>query len=366
MLASGVLHRVHMRRCLTTRVVLVVLAAVTVAVPASGQRARPAIDAATRAGVDSFIVTVRDMAAWAVVTPAAHIPVGGLLDDAGHVSSVVGSGKEAPYTDDAVLTEFRALLGAAGRTQRAHAIALGYRSRLPSLAGVTSEAIVVEFEHRSGYRATVMFPFTRTEAGDVRYGAESFAAGTLREIAAKRDVAIVIRTRPLVGPSASDSNESTDTASTSARLQQVARRIVSTVPFPTFITSDVSGRPQARTVQPQTPDSAWTVWFATNPRTRKVSEIQRDPRVVLHYFDQSTLSYVALIGRARVVRDRATKAAHWNPAWDAFYPDRDASVVLIAVDAERLEIVSSTLGVRGDAATWRPPTVRLPDVRRKR
>ena len=118
-------------------------------------------------------------------------------------------------------------------------------------------------------------------------------------------------------------------------------------------------------MQPQQPDSAWTVWFATNPRTRKVTEVQRNPRVVLHYFDQSTLSYVSLIGRARVVRDRTTKAAHWSSAWDAFYPDRDTSVVLIAVEAERLEVVSSTLGISGDAATWRPPTVQVRPRARK-
>jgi general stress protein 26 len=148
-------------------------------------------------------------------------------------------------------------------------------------------------------------------------------------------------------------------------LEPIARGIVASVAYPTFITTDASGRPQARTVQPLPPDSSWTVWFATNPRTRKVREITRDPRVVLHYFDPATLSYVSLIGRARVVRDRATKDEHWTTAWNAFYPDRDTSVVLIAVRAERLEIVSSTLGVSGDAATWRPPTVMLPSSRRR-
>ena len=143
-------------------------------------------------------------------------------------------------------------------------------------------------------------------------------------------------------------------------LEESARRIVASVPYPTFVTTDLSGRPQARTVQPLPPDSTWTVWFATNPRTRKVGEVERDPRVVLHYFDPGTLSYVSLIGHARVVRDHATKVAHWNAAWDSFYADRDTSVVLIAVTAERLEVVSSTLGISGDAATWRPPTVRLP------
>lgn len=161
-----------------------------------------------------------------------------------------------------------------------------------------------------------------------------------------------------IWPWASDA-QAPQRAATKPSLEQSARRIVASVAYPTFITNDATGRPQARTVQPQQPDSAWSVWFATNPRTRKVREIARDPRVVLHYFDLPTLSYVSLIGRARVVRDRASKDAHWTAAWSAFYPDRDTSVVLIEVTAERLEIVSSTLGISGDAATWRPPTVRL-------
>lgn len=146
-------------------------------------------------------------------------------------------------------------------------------------------------------------------------------------------------------------------------LEAAARQIVASVPYPTFITTDANGHPQARTVQPMAPDSSWTVWLATNPRTRKVAEIARQPHVVLHYFDPVTKSYVALAGRARVVRDRATKDAHWNPQWSTFYPDRDTSVVLIVVKAERLEIVSAKLGVEGDKATWRPPTLRVRPAR---
>jgi general stress protein 26 len=150
---------------------------------------------------------------------------------------------------------------------------------------------------------------------------------------------------------------------TPAALEAAARTIVASVAYPTFITTDANGHPQARTVQPMAPDSTWSVWFATNPRTRKVTEIARHPHVVLHYFDPATQSYVALSGRARVVRDRPTKDAHWNPQWSAFYPDRDTSVVLIVVQAERLEIVSAKLGVEGDKATWRPPTLRLRPAR---
>lgn len=135
--------------------------------------------------------------------------------------------------------------------------------------------------------------------------------------------------------------------------------------YAALITTDASGAPQARTVQPLPPDAEWVVWFATNPRTRKVREIARDHRVVLHYFDRATLSYVSVIGRATVIADLPTKNAHWNSAWNAFYPDRDTSVVLVRVVPSRLEIVSSTLGIAGDAATWRPPTLNVPVKRPK-
>jgi general stress protein 26 len=125
------------------------------------------------------------------------------------------------------------------------------------------------------------------------------------------------------------------------------------------VTIGPDGAPQARPVQPRLPDSSWTVWVATNPRTRKVAEIARRPRVVLHYFDPATLGYVTLHARARVVRDSATKAAHWDPAWDAFYPDKARGAVLLALQGDRLEIVSAQWGIEGDPRTWRPPTVLL-------
>lgn len=142
-----------------------------------------------------------------------------------------------------------------------------------------------------------------------------------------------------------------------ARLDSIARRIVAAARYATFVTVDSAGRPRVRTIQPREPERDWSVWFATNPRTRKVAEVAgRSPGapVALHYFDPATESYVAITGRARLVRDRAGKDAHWDPAWNAFYTDRDKGVVLIGVEAERIEVVSPRLGVDSDPTTWRP------------
>jgi general stress protein 26 len=140
----------------------------------------------------------------------------------------------------------------------------------------------------------------------------------------------------------------------------VVRRLIAGAKYATFVTLDDTGAPRTRMVQPRPPERDFTVWFATNPRTRKVQDITRDARVVLHYFDPAREGYVSLVGRARVVRDLATKNAHWDPAWSAFYKDRDKDVVLVAVTPDRLEIVSDKDGITGDKATWRPPVWRAP------
>ena len=145
-----------------------------------------------------------------------------------------------------------------------------------------------------------------------------------------------------------------------AKLLEAARTLVAGARFASLITLDSSGSPQARTVEPFEPDSGFVVWFATNPRTRKVAEIRRDPRVTLHWLDPKALGYVTLKGRARLVDDPAEKRRRWKPEWKGFYPDRDRDYLLIEVRPLRLEVVSPAHGIAGDSLTWRPPAVEFP------
>jgi general stress protein 26 len=135
----------------------------------------------------------------------------------------------------------------------------------------------------------------------------------------------------------------------------IARRLISAAKYATFITLDEQGAPRSRMVQPKAPERDFTVWFATNPRTRKVQDIARNTHVVLHYFDPVREGYVSIVGTAVVARDKATKDAHWDPAWNGFYKDRENGVVLIRVTPDHLEIVSDKDHITGDNATWRPP-----------
>jgi general stress protein 26 len=99
------------------------------------------------------------------------------------------------------------------------------------------------------------------------------------------------------------------------------------------------------------------VWFATNPNTRKVAQIRKDPRVTLYYYSSAAMGYVTLLGRARLVNDATEKQKRWKPGFEAFWPDRGAGYLLVEVTPERLEVVSMKHKIGNDPATWAPQAV---------
>ena len=135
-----------------------------------------------------------------------------------------------------------------------------------------------------------------------------------------------------------------------------AKDIIQKARYATLVTIGLDGHPQARIVDPMTTDGDFITWIATNPLTRKVNEIRRNPRVTLLYFDAVSSSYVTLVGRAALVTDAAEKARHWKEEWSPFYETRDGKkdFTLIRVTPARLEIVSAALGLVGDPKTWLP------------
>jgi general stress protein 26 len=144
-------------------------------------------------------------------------------------------------------------------------------------------------------------------------------------------------------------------------ILSAARTIIGKARYASLITLDDKGQPQARLVDPFEPDATFVVWIGTNPLTRKVGQIQADPRVTMLYFDPASSGYVTLIGRARVVRDPTEKANHWKDAWTPLYKDKNRGddYVLIRVEPSRLEVVSVALGMINDPKTWRPVGVDL-------
>ncbi len=144
-----------------------------------------------------------------------------------------------------------------------------------------------------------------------------------------------------------------------ATVIAAATDIIQKAHYCTFITVDADGQPQARIVDPIAPDADFTIWFATNPLTRKVDQVRRNPQVTLSCFDAGTSSYVTLLGRGSLVTDVDEKQRHWKNEWAAIYPNgaKGDDFMLIRIAPARLEVVSESRGLVGDAKTWLPLTI---------
>lgn len=147
-----------------------------------------------------------------------------------------------------------------------------------------------------------------------------------------------------------------------AQVIAAAKDIMQKARYCTLITIGPDGQPQARIVDPFLPDSDLTIWIATNPLTRKVQEIRRDPRVTLLYFSPTTFEYVTVLGTAVLDTDALHKAAHWKAEWATLYKDqnRGEDYLLLRVKPSRLEVVSAQHGMGNDPKTWRPVIVDVP------
>src|SRR5258705_12342659 len=143
-------------------------------------------------------------------------------------------------------------------------------------------------------------------------------------------------------------------------LITAARQTMSTARYCALITQDSSGRPQARTLDPFPPDENMVVWLGTNPRSRKVAAIRRNPRVTLYYFDREAQAYVTIYGIAQLVNDPKAKLKWWKDEWKSFYPDRTKDYLLIRVIPVKLEVVNVANGIIGDPHSWKPPTGSFP------
>lgn len=144
-----------------------------------------------------------------------------------------------------------------------------------------------------------------------------------------------------------------------AAVLTVATGIMQRARFCALITLGPDGHPQSRMVDAFEPGADMAVWVATNPATRKVAEIRKDPRVTLSYFDPNSMGYVTLVGRAAIVTDAAEKAKRWKDDWAALYRDKNRGddYMLIKVMPLRLEVSAEGEGVRNDPKTWRPAIV---------
>ena len=130
-------------------------------------------------------------------------------------------------------------------------------------------------------------------------------------------------------------------------------------------TVNLDGTLHTRPIETLRCDGDGTLWFFTDPQSPKANELSHDLRVSLGYAEPSKNIYVAVAGRARILRDRALAADLWSFAQRAWYPQRldDERLSVLRVTPERAEYwetpgkVSYLLAAAAAAVTGQPANV---------
>lgn len=123
-------------------------------------------------------------------------------------------------------------------------------------------------------------------------------------------------------------------------LLKIAHIIVDSAKCKVLVSVDEDGKPHAREMDPFAPEENWTIWFGTNPNTRKVQQIKNNPNVAVFYYDSKSLSYVSINGTAELLNDQKLKQKYWKDYWDRYYADPEKDYILIKVVPDRLELIS--------------------------
>ncbi len=89
---------------------------------------------------------------------------------------------------------------------------------------------------------------------------------------------------------------------------------------------------------PSTPFDG-TLWFITRNDSGKTDDVRHDSQVLVSFAEPKDGKYIALSGRAAVVRDRALIHQHWTPMAKAWFPqgEDDPAVSLLQISVESAE-----------------------------
>ncbi|MFY0603781.1 MAG: pyridoxamine 5'-phosphate oxidase family protein [Flavobacteriaceae bacterium] len=140
-------------------------------------------------------------------------------------------------------------------------------------------------------------------------------------------------------------------------LFTVAKEIIKNSKNCALITVDSLGIADARTMDPFLPEEDFTIWMATNPKSKKVSDIKNNPKATLYYFDKAHPGYVTIQGVATLVNLPEQKKKFWKEAWKNFYKDKTTGYLLIKFTPHKMKVISEKYKVLGDSITWKSPEI---------
>lgn len=109
--------------------------------------------------------------------------------------------------------------------------------------------------------------------------------------------------------------------------------IVDSNPHPLLITIGERGFPESRPMYLVDRDGG-TLWFPTSRTSRKIVQIESEPRVTVLFVDSTRFNYASICGYAEIVTDAGPRTTLWQDEWRDDWPTgpTDPDYVLLRID----------------------------------
>jgi len=136
-----------------------------------------------------------------------------------------------------------------------------------------------------------------------------------------------------------------------------AGEIIRETHYCALVTIDSTGQPQVRTMNPFPANDELITWFATSRTSRKVREINNNPKVCVYWADHlNAQGYVNITGTATVIDDKELLLKMKRDYWEGI-PNWQDNFVLIKIIPKTLEVINYKHGLNNDPKTFRAPAI---------
>jgi len=142
-----------------------------------------------------------------------------------------------------------------------------------------------------------------------------------------------------------------------SEIKSVAYQIIKESEYSILVTLDSNNKPTTRLMDHNIISEDLDIYLITNPRSRKIAHLNNNPSVSINFQSKDRKSYVSINGEAELINDISLKTKYWKNVWTPFYSDIENDCVLIKINPQILEIVSSNESISSDPITWRPLTL---------
>ncbi len=128
-----------------------------------------------------------------------------------------------------------------------------------------------------------------------------------------------------------------------SRLLAGAAKTIASVRYCWLLTEAETGGASARPmglVSHHADENEWTIWFITDGRSRKASDIRRAGKVAVIFQRDADDAFVTLTGRASLREGASEVRRRWKDAYNAYFASETdrANASFVEVDVERMEL----------------------------